>query len=120
MPQITFFLKANTEDAMDAAATAAKKEGFDVVEEKDTRMTIRKGSAALAIFLGWWVKYVVAEVRVKEADEEGEVKVTIEWTNAWWRFFVAMMQNPSVMKGYANAYERAVEKGGAEVLERKG
>lgn len=119
MSQITLYCKATVDQAMDAVASACKKEGFEIDEEKDTRMTIRKGSAVAAFFLGWWVKYVVADVKVKE-DEEGEVKVSIEWTNAWWRFFVAMMQNPGVMKSYANAVERAVEKAGGEVLERKG
>ena len=118
MPQIIIYAKATVDQAMDGVATACKKEDFVIDSEKDTSMVVRKGSAAAAFFLGWLVKYVVANIKVSEA-EDGEVKIVIDYTNAWWRFFVAMMQNPAVMKSFANSVEAGVEKAGGEVTERK-
>jgi hypothetical protein len=118
VPQIIIYAKATIDQAMDGVATACKKEDFVIDSEKDTSMTVRKGSAAAAFFLGWLVKYVVATIKVSEA-EDGEVKIAIDWSNAWFRWFMAMMQNPGIMKTFANAVESGVEKAGGEVTERK-
>ena len=118
MPQITIFVKATDEQAMDALAAAAKKEGFAVEEEKATRMTVRKGSLAMSILLGIFVVYAKADVRVQDEDD-GEVKVLIVWSNPWWQGFFGPMRTNTAMNGFADRFEKAVEKDGGEVLDRK-
>ncbi len=118
MPSIIFFAKASDEQAMDALATAAKKEGFAIDEEQDTRMAVRKGTLLMSILFGIIVVYVKADIRVKD-DEEGEVRVVIEWTNAWWLGFFGPMRAKTAMNGFADRFETALENDGGDVLERK-
>lgn len=119
MPQIAMYVKGTTDQVMDALASACKKEGFDVVEEKDTRMTVRKGNLFMSIMLGIFVVYVKGEARVKD-EGEGEVKLILEWTGPWWQGIFGPMRAKNAMVAYANRVEKAIDGTGAEVLERKG
>ena len=119
MPIITIFAKATVDQAMDALASAAKKQGFEIDDETDTRLAIRNGSVFMSIMFGIFVKYIKAEARVKE-DDEGEVKVTLEWDNPWWRGLFGPAQNAGTMKAFANLFEDKLEGAGGEVLDRKG
>ena len=47
------YIKGTTDQVMDALATTAKKEGFAIDEEKDTRMVVRKGSLFMSIIISW-------------------------------------------------------------------
>lgn len=119
MPTITIFAKATVEQAMDALAASAKRHGFEIDDESDTRLALRQGTALMSFLFGIFVKYLKADARVKE-DDEGEVKVTLEWDNPWWRGIFGPAQNASTMKVFANLFEEKLEDDGGEVLERKG
>lgn len=112
------YIKATTDQVMDALASAAKKEGFAIDEEKDTRMTVRKGSLFMSILLGIFVAYAKADAKVTEADDD-EVKLTIEWGNPWWQGIFGPMRTKNAMKGYADRFEKALEDAGGEVMDRK-
>ncbi len=118
MPQTTLYVKATVEQVMDALASATKKEGFAIDEEKDTKMTVRKGSLFMSIILGIFVAYVKAEAKAKEADE-GEVKFTFDWNGPWWQGIFGPMRARSAMKGLTDRLEKTLENDGHEVTERK-
>ena len=118
MPQITMYIKASTDQVMDALASAAKKEGFAIDEEKDTRMTVRKGSLFMSIMFGIFVVYAKADAKVSEADD-GEVKMVLDWSNPWWQGIFGPMRTKNAMKGYADRFEKSVEDAGGEVVDRK-
>ena len=112
------YIKGTTDQVMDALAAAAKKEGLTIDEEKDTRMTVRKGSLMMSIILGIFVAYAKAECKVTDADE-GEQKLVIEWGNPWWQGIFGPMRAKSAMKAYADRFEKTVEDAGADVTDRK-
>lgn len=118
MPQIVMYIKASTDQVMDSLASAAKKEGFAIDEEKDTRMVIRKGSLAMSILLGIFVAYVKTNAKVSEADD-GEVKLVLEWSSPWWQGIFGPMRSKGAMKAYADRFEKVVEDAGGEVVDRK-
>lgn len=118
MPQIVMYIKGTTDQVMDALATAAKKEGFAIDEEKDTRMVVRKGSLFMSIMFGIFVAYAKADAKVTEADA-GEQKLVLEWGSPWWQGIFGPMRARNAMKGYADRFEKAVEDAGAEVTDRK-
>ncbi len=118
MPQIVMYIKGTTDQVMDALASTAKKEGFAIDEEKDTRMTVRKGSLFMSIMFGIFVAYAKCEAKVSEADA-GEQKLVLEWGNPWWQGIFGPMRARNAMKGYADRFEKVVEDAGAEVTDRK-
>lgn len=118
MPQIVMYIKATTDQVMDSLASAAKKEGFAIDEEKDTKMTVRKGSLMMSILLGIFVAYVKAEAKVTEADD-GEVKLVLEWSPPWWQGIFGPMRAKGAMKAFADSFEKVVEDEGGEVVDRK-
>jgi hypothetical protein len=112
------YVKSTTDQVMDSLAAAAKKEGFTIDEEKDTRMTVRKGSLFMSIMFGIFVAYAKADAKVSEADD-GEVKLVLEWGNPWWQGVFGPMRAKNAMKGYADRFEKVVEDAGGEVVDRK-
>src|SRR4051794_30522255 len=112
------YIKASTDEVMDALASAAKKEGFAIDEEKDTRMTVRKGPLFMSIMFGIFVAYVKSDAKVSEADD-GEVKLVLDWANPWWQGIFGPMRAKGAMKAYADLFERVVEDAGGEVVDRK-
>src|SRR4051794_20402118 len=112
------YIKASTDEVMDALASAAKKEGFAIDEEKDTRMTVRKGSLFMSIMFGIFVAYVKSDAKVSEADD-GEVKLVRDGANPWWQGIFGRMGGKGAMKPSAALFEKGVEAPGGEGVDRK-
>lgn len=118
MPQIVFYVKGSADQVMDALASAAKKEGLTISEEKETRMTVTKGNLIMSILFGIFVAYAKADCKVTDADDD-EQKLVVEWGNPWWQGIFGPMRAKSAMKAYCDRFERLVEDAGAEVTDRK-
>jgi hypothetical protein len=117
MPQIELFTSAPVAAALDAVAASCKPEGFEIDAERETRLTVRKGSLTASILLGVFVVYANAEVRAKET-EEGETRLTFDWGTTWWQGVFGPGRTRTAMVGLVDRVEDELEDAGFRSLER--
>ena len=107
----------DAEATLKIAGKVARKLEFATHRVDDWELEATKGSLVASIFLGAFIAYCDFRIWVEE-ERDRSVAISIERNCPWWSGIIGVNRVKNQATALADAIERALEREGAEVLDR--